>query len=77
VEGAIAIEHGYGHTELGARAHELDGKPMAANPRLGAGVNQNLLGLMDPTRKDVANVWLDWTSGAAVRQGLPAKIEAM
>lgn len=77
VEGAIAIEHGYGHTELGARVHEIDGKPMASNPRLGAGVNQNLLGLMDPTRKDVANVWLDWTSGAAVRQGLPAKIEAI
>ncbi|ART83693.1 tetrathionate reductase subunit A [Oceanisphaera profunda] len=77
VEGAIAIEHGYGHTELGARAHEIDGQPMAANPRLGAGVNQNLLGLMDPTRKDVANVWLDWTSGAAVRQGLPGRIEAI
>ncbi|MGO4998391.1 molybdopterin dinucleotide binding domain-containing protein [Oceanisphaera sp. W20_SRM_FM3] len=77
VEGAIAIEHGYGHTELGVRAHEIDGQPMAANPRLGAGVNQNLLGLMDPTRTDVKNVWLDWTSGAAVRQGLPGRIEAI
>ena len=77
VEGAIAIEHGYGHTELGARAHELNGEPLPSNPRLGAGVNQNLLGLMDPTRTDVKNVWLDWTSGAAVRQGLPARIEAI
>ncbi|MBR9857885.1 MAG: tetrathionate reductase subunit TtrA [Gammaproteobacteria bacterium] len=77
VQGAVAIEHGYGHTELGARPHRVDGTPMAANPRLGAGVNLNDLGLMDPTRKDVANVWLDWTSGAAVRQGLPARIEAV
>lgn len=77
VEGAVAIEHGYGHTELGAREHMINGKPTPTNPRLGAGVNQNELGLMDPTRQDVANVWLDWTSGAAVRQGLPAKIEAV
>lgn len=77
VEGAVAIEHGYGHSELGARSHLIDGEPTPANPRLGAGVNQNDLGLMDPTRKEVANVWLDWTSGASVRQGLPAKIEAI
>ena len=72
--GTIAVEHGYGHTELGARAHQVDGLPMPHNPALGAGVNLNDLGFADPTRAD-RNVWIDWVSGAAVRQGLPARIE--
>ncbi|WP_431354984.1 hypothetical protein, partial [Salmonella enterica] len=25
--------------------------------------------------RTITNTWLDWVSGAAVRQGLPAKIE--
>ncbi|KGD92261.1 tetrathionate reductase subunit A [Achromobacter sp. RTa] len=73
--GAVAIEHGYGHTELGARAHVVDGKPMPHDPALGAGVNLNDLGFGDATRGEHANVWIDWVSGAAVRQGLPARIE--
>ncbi|WP_438804976.1 hypothetical protein, partial [Proteus mirabilis] len=32
------------------------------------------LGFADPTR-EITNTWLDWVSGASVRQGLPAKIE--
>ena len=32
--GAVGIEHGYGHTELGARAHVVDGKAMPHNPAL-------------------------------------------
>ena len=38
--GAVGIEHGYGHTELGARAHVV-GKAMPHNPALAAGVNLN------------------------------------
>src|SRR5690606_23787370 len=72
MRGTIAVEHGYGHTELGARAHQVNGQPMAHNPALGAGVNLNDLGFGDPTRPDT-NVWIDWVSGAAVRQGLPAR----
>ncbi|PLC52389.1 tetrathionate reductase subunit TtrA [Pollutimonas nitritireducens] len=73
--GAIAIEHGYGHTQLGTTAHIIDGKQTSHNPRLGAGVNLNDLGFADPSREEHANVWIDWVSGAAVRQGLPARVE--
>lgn len=74
MRGAIAIEHGYGHKELGARPQMIDGSPMPHNPAIGAGINLNDLGFQDPTRGD-KNVWIDWVSGAAVRQGLPARIE--
>ena len=72
--GVIAIEHGYGHKEMGAAQHTLDGKPMAFDAQIKSGINLNDLGFADPTRQ-VANTWLDWVSGAAVRQGLPARIE--
>lgn len=74
MRGAIAVEHGYGHTELGARVHYIDGQAKPHNPRIGAGINLNDLGFRDTTRQD-KNVWIDWVSGAAVRQGLPARIE--
>ena len=74
--GAIAIEYGYGHTELGARTHTVDGKALPHNPQHGNGVNLNDLGFADPSRTpDQTNVWIDWVSGAVVRQGLPARIE--
>ena len=72
--GVLAIEHGYGHTEMGAKQHYLDGNPMPMNKANGSGINLNDLGFADPTR-EVANTWLDWVSGASVRQGLPARIE--
>lgn len=75
MQGAIAIEHGYGHKELGARAHQIDGQTTAHNPALAAGVNINDLGFRDLTRGPHNNVWIDWVSGAVVRQGLPARIE--
>lgn len=31
MKGAIAIEHGYGHWELGARSHQIDGKANCAS----------------------------------------------
>lgn len=75
VSGAIAIEHGYGHTELGARSHTIDGQDMPHDPALSAGVNLNELGFADATRADVSNVWIDWVSGGVVRQGYPARVE--
>ena len=34
------------------------------------------IGFADPSRTpDQTNVWIDWVSGAVVRQGLPARIE--
>lgn len=75
ISGAAAIEHGYGHTELGVRAHNIDGVATQQNRALGAGVNLNHLGFADPTRGAVTNVWIDWVSGGAVRQGMPARLE--
>lgn len=72
--GVIAVEHGYGHREMGAARHTLDGEPMPFAAQIKAGINLNDLGFADPTR-EVSNTWLDWVSGAAVRQGLPARIE--
>ncbi|MDR2324246.1 MAG: tetrathionate reductase subunit TtrA [Acidovorax sp.] len=72
--GAIAIEYGYGHKQLGAVAHTVDGKPTHANPQHGNGVNLNRLGFTDPTRPAKDNTWIDWVSGAVVRQGLPVKV---
>lgn len=78
MRGAIAIEYGFGHTELGARSHQIDGQAMPHRPDLAAGVNLNDLGFADPTRGEGQdNVWIDWVSGAAVRQGLPARVEKL
>lgn len=75
VPGTIAIQFGYGHWELGAREHIVDGAPTPVDAGAGAGVNMNLLGFTDPTRRDAPNVWIDWVSGAVVRQGVPARIK--
>lgn len=72
--GVIAMEHGYGHREMGARQHWLDGEPMAQRSQIAFGVNLNDLGFADPTRK-VPGPWLEWVTGSSVRQGLPARIE--
>ena len=73
--GCVAIEHGYGHTGLGARAHIVNGEQMPHDSSLAAGVSLNDLGFADPTHGQVPNSWIDWVSGATVRQGLPARIE--
>ena len=71
--GVVAVEHGFGHREMGARAHRL-GKEMRPHDKaIAAGVNLNDVGLSDPTRKG-HNVYVDPVSGTAVRQGLPARI---
>lgn len=74
-KGAIAIEHGYGHRQLGTVPHLVDGKPTPHNPQHGNGVSLNTLGFADPTRPEKDNIWVDWVSGAAVRQALPARVE--
>ncbi len=71
--GVAAVEHGFGHRELGARAHRIGGTSQPEDKRLAAGVNLNDIGLVDPTRPDKAP-WVDAISGASVRNGLPAKI---
>jgi tetrathionate reductase subunit A len=71
--GVAAFEHGFGHRELGARAHRIGGKHQPEDRRLAAGVNLNDIGLMDPMRPDRAP-WVDAISGSSVRNGLPAKI---
>lgn len=72
--GVLAVEHGYGHRDMGARVHYVDGEPLYHNKAVGNGYNLNDTGVQDPTRKEVAIPWLDWATGAVVRQGLPAKI---
>jgi tetrathionate reductase subunit A len=74
MRGVVAVEHGYGHKELGARAHVIGGTRQPVKPALAAGLNLNDLGIADPTRKE-ASVWLDPVAGSSVRQGLPARIE--
>ena len=76
-QGAIAIEYGYGHKQLGAVAHTVDGQPTHANPQHANGVNLNQLGFADPTRPAKDNVWIDWVSGAVVRQGLPVRLRKL
>lgn len=71
--GVLAIEHGYGHKDMGARPHYIDGQPTAYTPHVGSGLNLNDLAIADPTRK-VPAPWLDWVTGAVVRQGVPARI---
>lgn len=75
MKGVVSIEHGYGHRELGARAHIIGGKRQPVRPELAAGINLNDLGLPDPAVKGVASIWLDPVAGSAVRQGLPARVE--
>ena len=74
--GVIAVEHGYGHRELGARAHHIGEQQQPHKPQLAAGININDLGLADPTYPG-RSVWVDTVSGASVRNGLPARLTAI
>ncbi|MNC01467.1 Tetrathionate reductase subunit A precursor [compost metagenome] len=73
---AIAIEHGFGHKELGARAHWIDGQPVAASALRGAGVNLNDLAVLDPSRHGRYPL-VDWAIGSSARQGLPARVDKL
>jgi len=74
MRGVLAVEHGYGHRELGARAHRIGDGRQPERPDLRAGINLNELGLVDPTRGKEA-IWVDAVSGTSVRNGLPARLE--
>lgn len=71
--GVAAFEHGFGHRELGARAHRIGNGHQPEDSRISAGVNLNDIGLIDPTRPDKAP-WVDAIAGTSVRNGLPATI---
>lgn len=71
--GTLGFEHGFGHTELGQRAHWIGDKQQPVKISGHDGVNINDIGLIDPTREG-KGVMLDWVVGAAARQALPAKI---
>ncbi|EKO3991576.1 tetrathionate reductase subunit TtrA [Vibrio fluvialis] len=71
--GTLGFEHGFGHTELGERAHWIGDKQQPVNMKRSDGVNINDIGLIDPTRQS-PGVLLDWVVGAAARQSLPARI---
>ncbi|WFM71957.1 molybdopterin dinucleotide binding domain-containing protein [Halomonas sp. CKK8] len=71
--GALGIEHGYGHRDLGATPHVIDGESQPDLEWLRAGININDLGFKDPTRS-VDGTWLEPISGAAVRQGMPIRV---
>jgi len=73
MQGVVAIEHGFGHRELGARAHRIGKEQQPDKPALRAGINLNDLGLADPTRSG-KSVWVDAIAGTAVRNGLPARL---
>ncbi|WP_407279360.1 molybdopterin dinucleotide binding domain-containing protein [Aromatoleum evansii] len=73
MRGVLAVEHGYGHRELGARAHGIGGERQPQRRDLAAGICLNDLGLVDPTRGGEA-IWVDAVSGTSVRNGLPAKL---
>ena len=75
-EGVVAVEHGFGHRELGARPHRIGDRMQPSDPGNGAGFALNDLGLVDPTRSSPA-VFVDPIAGTAVRQAIPARIEAV
>ncbi|MGC6342323.1 tetrathionate reductase subunit A [Bisgaard Taxon 45] len=74
IKGTIAIEHGYGHKQLGATSYVIDGKEIQGAVQIQRGLNINELGLLDST-KEIVSPWVDWVCGSAVRQGIPAKLQ--
>lgn len=72
-QGVLAVEHGFGHRELGARAHHIGTAEQPRIPAIAAGLSLNDLGLRDPTLKHPAP-YVDPVSGTAVRQGIPARV---
>lgn len=71
--GTLGFEHGFGHKELGERAHWIGDTQQPVKMKSNDGVNINDIGLIDPTREG-KGVMLDWVVGAAARQAFPAKI---
>ncbi len=72
--GAIAIEHGFGHTEMGARTYRIGERVFERGVHLAAGVNFNALGFQDPSC-GAPSVLADPVVGSVARQAIPARIE--
>ncbi len=72
--GALGIEHGFGHTELGAKTHKIGDRIYEGLSQRGLGVNSNDLGYNDPSAKHGV-VLADPVVGSIARQAIPAKIE--
>lgn len=75
-QGALGIEHGWGHKELGARAHHVANRVFAGLPARGLGVNANDLGYADPT-SEATMLMADPVVGSIARQAIPAKVEKL
>ncbi|MFS8184938.1 molybdopterin-dependent oxidoreductase [Pseudovibrio denitrificans] len=74
--GAIGIEHGYGHRELGVRTHKIGNVILEGHSNRGLGTNSNDLGYTDPTSQRPV-LLADPVVGSIARQALPARIEKM
>ena len=72
--GVVAVEHGFGHTGLGASDVEIDGVRTPARKSVAAGINLNDLVPPDPTRKGLSAL-AEHMGGPAARQGIPVRIE--
>lgn len=72
--GVLAIEHGFGHRQLGAGSQRIGDRVLTSDPAIGAGININDLGFADPKRVGFS-VLADWVVGNVARQGLPARVE--
>lgn len=72
--GVVAVEHGFGHTGLGASDVEIDGVCTPARKSVAAGINLNDLVPPDPTRKGLSAL-AEHMGGPAARQGIPVRIE--
>jgi tetrathionate reductase subunit A len=74
--GTVAIEHGFGHRELGARTYRIGARVFEKGLSLAAGVNSNDLGFRDPSAS-VPSVLADPVVGSIARQAIPARIERL
>ena len=72
--GVIAVEHGFGHTALGAASVTIDGEVLRASREASAGFSLNDLVPPDPTRRGVSTLGEHETGGSA-RQGIPVRVE--
>jgi len=72
--GVLAIEHGFGHRQLGGHQQQIGQQIMAASALARKGLCINDLGFADPVRKGIS-VLTDFVVGNVARQGLPAKVE--
>ncbi|EPR44543.1 molybdopterin oxidoreductase [Desulfovibrio sp. X2] len=72
--GVIAVEHGFGHTALGAQDVTVDGRTIRAERAAASGFSLNDLVPSDPTRKG-ASTLVEHESGCSARQGIPVRVE--